>query len=360
MEDKANRIPDALIGDPWIANSLMQKAIRRGDTKTAIRAASSFYALRGSAIWRRLMIIAFEDVGVGSVQTVLDTVRACTDVGFRRTHGGNAEIIRGLATALAGAPKDRSADHLIAAAAAHPDLEPARRKMASIEVAERLELVRDDELPLGVRATAAWFASGLEWDRERRILGGDIDGLADCYRTLGVPADLIEALVIAARRTREPLAVMLPLIRLSPGAADGSVQAQCMPESTPCTRDAIPLYTFDLHTRIGRQAISEFAKMELLQAIVNQHAPGRSGLDAIRLAAFHVEAAAMSPRFDWALSQSLERLGIETDLLSAGLKVEGHRPLLEAVRDSMGALNEWRLRCYEAAQNSWSSKAVSN
>src|SRR3972149_7435199 len=75
--------------DPWIANSLMQKAIRRGDVELAQRAALSFHALRGSAIWRRLMIIAFEDVGIGSCEAVVATGAACAGPAFRQSTCGH-------------------------------------------------------------------------------------------------------------------------------------------------------------------------------------------------------------------------------------------------------------------------------
>src|SRR6185312_3947165 len=98
------------ISEAWIANSLMQKAIRRGDVEIAQWAAASFHLLRGSAIWRRLMIIGCEDVGIGSIDAVIATVRACTDLGYRRTNGGNASVIAQVVRQLALSPKDRSAD----------------------------------------------------------------------------------------------------------------------------------------------------------------------------------------------------------------------------------------------------------
>ena len=44
---------DPILADPWIVTSLLQKAIRRGETEIAKRAANTLFALKGSAIWRR-------------------------------------------------------------------------------------------------------------------------------------------------------------------------------------------------------------------------------------------------------------------------------------------------------------------
>ena len=50
-----------ILADPWVVSSLLQKSIRRGDAAIAQRAAHTLFKLKGSSIWRRLMVIAFED-----------------------------------------------------------------------------------------------------------------------------------------------------------------------------------------------------------------------------------------------------------------------------------------------------------
>ena len=59
-----------IAADPWVVSSLLQKSIRRGETEIAGRAALTFVKLKGSAIWRRLTVIAFEDIGIGSVDAL--------------------------------------------------------------------------------------------------------------------------------------------------------------------------------------------------------------------------------------------------------------------------------------------------
>jgi len=70
---------EPLIADQWVTTSLLQKSIRRGEVKTAQRAAFTLFAQKGSAIWRRFMVIAFEDVGAASPDAVAMTVAASTD-----------------------------------------------------------------------------------------------------------------------------------------------------------------------------------------------------------------------------------------------------------------------------------------
>jgi replication-associated recombination protein RarA len=117
---------DPLVADQWVVSSLLQKSIRRGETETAQRAAFTIFAQKGSAIWRRFMVIAFEDVGAASLDAAAITVTASTDPNWRKEYGGDQHIAVQLARVLAEAPKSRSAEHLITSAQHHPSLAKTR------------------------------------------------------------------------------------------------------------------------------------------------------------------------------------------------------------------------------------------
>src|SRR3974377_429433 len=74
---------------PWVAMSLLQKAIRRGRRALALRPASAT-RLTGSPerLWRRLACIAFEDVGLADIDTVATVTAAVTGKKFREFLGG--------------------------------------------------------------------------------------------------------------------------------------------------------------------------------------------------------------------------------------------------------------------------------
>jgi hypothetical protein len=333
-----------LVTDPWIANSLMHKAIRRGDILTAERSALSFHALRGSAIWRRLMIIGCEDVGVGSIAAVTETIDICTNIARRKSLGGNSEAIRNVMRLLCSAPKDRSTDHLVAAVDKHPSLEGARRKMASMSDDERLEISRDHELPLPVRAAAIVYASGL--GRDRKYLGGNLHALAASYHSLGAQQNVVEASILAGRRTNETIAVLIPLLELSQVDATHSIECVQLPD--PAMAQGIPLYAFDKHTRIGRQAFELFARENSdIRKLLERFAAGRSGREAVGMAAFHAEAAIINPRLVWPQSRPIESIGVESDLFSAGIQRDGHQVIIQAIRDNLDHLNDLRAHIYE-------------
>jgi replication-associated recombination protein RarA len=59
---------EPVVADQWVTISLLQKSIRRGEVETTQRAAFTLFAQKGSAIWRRFIVIAFEDVGAAYSQ----------------------------------------------------------------------------------------------------------------------------------------------------------------------------------------------------------------------------------------------------------------------------------------------------
>jgi replication-associated recombination protein RarA len=61
---------DPLKVSAWLAMALLQKAIRRGQEHLALRAAATLLHVSPERLWRRCGCIAFEDVGLGDLETV--------------------------------------------------------------------------------------------------------------------------------------------------------------------------------------------------------------------------------------------------------------------------------------------------
>lgn len=63
---------------PYVAKSLMQKAVRRGQEDLAQRSAATLLKVSPNGFWRRLCVIAFEDVGCGDLGSVARVVAGST------------------------------------------------------------------------------------------------------------------------------------------------------------------------------------------------------------------------------------------------------------------------------------------
>jgi hypothetical protein len=325
----------------WIASSALQKAVRRGDVALAERAAFALHREDRSAIWRRLIAIAFEDVGAADLDVILETVAVATLPKWRAVIGEEA-VLRSIVSTLATAPKDRSPDYLMWIAAEHPDLRETREICGHSSITDRLSMVLDRSRALPDRAVAAWFCSGINYPYQHRVGAGDLDGLADAYCRLGAPSNLVAATVLAAKRTRQPYAVLVPLVWLEVQRSGLSkVIDTCVPPSGLV--DGIPLYALDEHTRLGKRAINTLAQQSpLIRACLQQYVPRRRWIAAAQHAAFYAEGSAVSRRLSWSQSRSLEKLGVEAELATAEVRPEGIEPLIGAIRDSLDELNAIR------------------
>jgi hypothetical protein len=229
-----------LLCDRWLALSALQKSIRRGDSLTAKRALTTLYRSDPSSTWRRLLIIACEDVGIAAPGAVVMTASRCANVKALREKGRDEAAALATAQMLAEVPKDRSADLLFAVALHDPTLEVMRSKCRSASVARRLEFVADPTLSLPARALAVWHSSGVESYGEQRVGLGDLDALMRTYAELGIPERLLEALATVIKKAREPFTLLLPLLWLA--AAGTETELLDSPLSPSGLINGVPLY----------------------------------------------------------------------------------------------------------------------
>jgi hypothetical protein len=235
--------------EKWIASSALQKCVRRGAVDLGQRAAIAFLKLDKSGLWRRLISIAFEDIGAADVNALIETVAVATSTEWR-TKVGEERALAYLVQRLCEAPKNRSADYLMLAARHHPSLAHMRHVCSTNAIDTRLKLLTDSTRPLAERAVAAWFLSGLD-ERYEKIVGkGDPQALEETYRALGASDQLCTATMAAARRTREPFNIMVPLVWLEIQRNGSSTVRECPVPHTPVI-DGLPLCALDEHTRPG-------------------------------------------------------------------------------------------------------------
>jgi hypothetical protein len=154
-------ICDPLKVSPWIAMSLLQKAIRRRQEHLALRAAATLLHISSERLWRRCGCIAFEDVGVADLDTVAIVTAALAGKRFRTSLGGEWAAASCVVSKMVHAHKCRAADDLLLAAENHRDFEDARLQFAFSNTGDLIRVATGAD-PLAVRALAAWFAIGTD------------------------------------------------------------------------------------------------------------------------------------------------------------------------------------------------------
>ncbi len=298
--------------DRWVALSALQKSIRRGDGLTAQRALRTLYRVDPSSTWRRLLIIACEDVGIAAFGAMVTTATRCANAKALREMGRDEAAALATAQMLAAAAKDRSADLLFTVALRDPALETMRSSCRSVSVVRRLEFVADPTLSLPERALAVWHSSGIESRGEQRVGPGDLDALMRTYAELGVPEPLLEGVALATKKAREPFILLLPLLWLAAIGIETELADSALAPSGLI--NGVPLCALDKHTRLGRQAIKRFAEenAEIAQFLSER---GCSSCDdrALRMAVFYADGALTRQTLRWRHLAELMASGVAAD-----------------------------------------------
>lgn len=329
--------PSSSLTDPWILGSLMQKAVRRGDSEFAVEAWKALSTINARRAWRRLMLIAFEDVGIADIDALTEVAPVCLSK--------NPNIISGrqFLERLSRAGKDRSTDYLFCSCIRHPSLR--RQRLLAEEATPEENLNRlSAGYDLQSRALAAIVllqqskGGGLGWSR-----AGTVKAILEHFTQDKDTRAVIEG---AYKKSGEPFLLMLPLLAECVHRQNGS---RSKAVEVPRTNyvNGVPMYALDKHTRVGRAAIREFvADNENIHRCLKAHVSAENFKSAAYMAAYYTDATPVSNRFVWSDSDRLEIRGREADMYSAGVPIKGVTPILEVFRQNLSHLDEIRARLF--------------
>jgi len=329
--------------DPWAASSLLQKAIRRGAYEHALYAAQTLFRQRGNAVWRRFLIVGYEDVGLGDLDAVVEATTLAADPDRRREMGTDAQVIAHLCFLLSSAAGDRSTDYLICTIKQHPDYEQLREDIAPRTILEQIALALNPRQPMIRRAMAWWYASGVNGGGQQIVGEGNLHALLSAAVTHGVSSKLCTAAKIAVMKTKEPIAALLPFLAMIHAETGGTVETvnQKLPPSPEVA--GLPLYMFDKHTSIGKRAVRQLILQNgAIDACLSRYVADHQAQAVAQMACFYLDATPVYRRPLWKHAEELEQLGTEVDMLKVGCPKEGIKPILDTFRAHLGDLNRIR------------------
>ncbi len=350
--------------DRWLAASALQKAVRRGNEEEALSCARLLSDVDPQRLWRRIAVIAMEDVGVGDVEATTQALWACRSKAWRGRHGGEWHVASCVVSALCRALKSRDTDDLSIVADRHPDFGEHRVELASAPTKVLRDVLADRGRPLPARALAALYLLGTSrytapFLPERP---GDIRELLDVYQHLGVPEHVLGAVVAGAAKERGPLPVNLGLLwlhltalragtrspRCGAGAADGDGTVS---ESRPVSLgriNGVSSEAYDMHTRTGKQALAYFSRAcAPVREHLSRHVPDGSIYALVSSIVFRVEGARLDRRLVYEGSAEIEAMAGVAELAHDGLPVQMVPEALDVVRRHLPDLHRARLRVVE-------------
>lgn len=333
---------------PWVSMSLLQKAIRRGETAWALSAASTLLVNDPDRLWRRLGCIAFEDVGLADLTAVGLVTSALAGKRVRADLGGEWQVASWLVQRLCDARKCRMTDDLLMATQAHPGLISQHEALPALSNDHLRRVILGDATILE-RATAMIYLAGTEARavpafRPRRGEPALAFHVAD---ELGACPTIIAISREGYRRTREALCLLLPLLATEHGDETQSFTDDPLPPEAMA--GPVPGWALDAYTREGKAALRRFLGTQAgLAAWIRNHLPAGERLPLIARVLFHGEGGLLINRHRTALSDVLHKINVEE---ASGLSPEAMREAIALMQADLPILNAIRTDIMEGASH---------
>jgi hypothetical protein len=332
---------------PWIAMSLLQKALRRGHKDLAFRAAATLLIGAPDKLWRRLGCIAFEDVGVADFDTVAVVTSALAGKRFRASLGGEWAVASGIVSKMVHAPKCRAADDLLLAAENHRDFEDARLQFALSGTGDLIRIATGAD-PLPIRALAAWFAIGTDRRPSPRLSSrrGDPAATFSALREIIDPA-VVEIAKEGIRRTGEVLAPFVALLWPARQQQTATVEDDEFPPELMI--GDVPGWAYDVYSREGRAALAKFINGSTETARwVRDRIPPRQRVAFLGGIVFRVEGGLVRKRLRWKTGDELRRM---VDIECNGPHCRDATEILQLMKADITVLNDVRAQLVGGRQH---------
>jgi hypothetical protein len=248
---------------PWLAMSALQKAIRRGREDLALRTAATLLRDGPDKLWRRIGSIAYEDIGVASLEAAgLPTV-ALAAKRLRSALGGEWAIASCVVAEMCRAPKCRAADDVLMACELHPVSTEAGTELPHLTTRDLITVATGDGA-LHERALALWYALGT--DRHGSDLvsrRGEPRVVIDHLCKAGWPHSIVEVAHEGFRRTGTMLCLPVALLSYEQRQAIQLESDELPPEEVI---GDFPAWALDLYSRDGRAALALFLQTDAAAA----------------------------------------------------------------------------------------------
>lgn len=322
----------------WVAMSALQKAIRRADVVLAVRAAATLLQSDPARLWRRLAGIVFEDIGLGSVETIQLVMTATSGKKVREAVGGEWHVASLVISRMCAAPKCRASDDLFIALSHNPELAELRADLAAANLFEHLRRVESRGALLGA-AIAALHASGARWTGQVAGEKADAKALFGAMASSGIDHAALALAELGWRRTREALPILLPLLTLAMPTGELSAVDDEFPPVV-IGHSGIPTYCLDAFSWEGKAALSRFLKRDTETGRwLGKNVSASRRLSVLAGGLFRVEGGLVRQRVEWPCASTLRWLA---DSGYHRQKVTDPAAFLAMVRADLPALDEVR------------------
>jgi hypothetical protein len=209
------------ITDPFLATAVLQKSLRRADRKYALGAARALLGIDPARMWRRLVVVAFEDFGLSNLTLTAQIVAAASDKAWRKSAGGEELVMFYLLARLLECPRDRQTDELYMLAVKLSQVGNPETAIQQLGATERFTALLRQAVALVLQCEQVVAYRGV-----RSVLAKECDvALARMAIRGWVDHGLLEACMQGRRTSQCLLPVLLPLLSAATGLVGGQTSS---------------------------------------------------------------------------------------------------------------------------------------
>lgn len=334
----ARYIPET--ADRWLLASNLQKSIRRGLGDVAEGTAVCLLSVDPPYFWRRLLVIAYEDVGVGNLGLCHDLLKTFRRAALHRELGPE-NVAQYFAHELAHARKSRSLCDALAVLEFSVGRSEYENKSQGIADEQLLVAICDVGKPFMDRVAALRHICGYG-----RFSNGRYETQAqarpELMREVCRRLELTEVetrLFVSGQSIAESLNIPIPLVvQIARASQHSEQQAEQLFDG----KNGILYAAMDRHVRAGKKCFAKFAK-EVGQ--VREFFEHRKDLDPVAVlgaAVFIVEGAQLDRWLVFDGADDLRATFNRNFLEYAGLHPDEHDEFLSMLLDNQRHLNRLR------------------
>lgn len=274
--------------------------------RVALRAAATLVNADVRVLWRRLVVTALEDLGIGEVDLLARIVAAARDRAWRQKVGGDWRIAAALIERACTGTKCTSANDLRTVATEDPALDEFKSSLCEAELPDLLDLMTDERQPVVRRAVAVLLVHGEDAGPAAPLhIAPDPGAVFAAFGEAGRYGHVAATYHQAFRQSRVSLAPLS--LCLWPDSRD--IELSGMDDDLPPVSwlGEAPSFAYDQYTRPGLAAIRRYAfTSPAWQEFAGRWRIARSDWPkAAGELLFRAEGAVLANRRAWATGRTL-------------------------------------------------------
>ena len=328
------------ICDKWLLASNLQKSIRRGLAANAIATALALQSLDCRYFWRRLLVIAYEDVGLANVLLCHDLLKS-----FRREalhlRLGARQVAAYFAGALANSCKSRSLCDAIAMLEFNVQREEYEKPWFGMSDAEIVNAVNCTEISITRRVAALRHICGYK-DNSRGMYHSITPARTEPMREVCCRLELTKTettLFISGQSVSDSLNDPIPLVATFARGERQEMQVEQLFDGI----DGILYAACDRHTRLGKRCFAKLAhEVEPFRDFFQRQPRKLDPVAVIGAAIFLVEGSCLNRWVIFPQSDDLRKTFEQNFLEHVGVTGESSGELLTTTRNNLPTLNSFR------------------